>query len=47
MKLSKRDYCFFKRFERSARKELLITKDSNINDDKNKSEPKVGEKVSY
>jgi hypothetical protein len=28
MVLSKRDYCFFKRFERQARKELLITKDS-------------------
>jgi hypothetical protein len=28
MKLSKRDYCFLKRFERSARKELIITKDS-------------------
>jgi hypothetical protein len=42
MKLSKRDYCFFKRFERQARKELIITKDSNINDDKNKSESKRG-----
>jgi len=29
MKLSKRDYCFFKRFERSARKELISSTTHN------------------
>ncbi len=31
--LSKRNYCFLKRFERSTRKELNRTKGSNINDE--------------